>query len=168
MYVIDRNYRTKIRNASPTFSSPVFFAPTKSVSSGSGARSNDPSLSPSQPISSKEGTFDVTPTPGGGGRRSIELSEREGEEDVSNSSNSGSHGKWRGSMIKEKMREREKKKERQREASHGEGSGTGITVQTVSWVMEERVDTTEGVADKALSENEMVVERGKKVSRSLS
>lgn len=71
-------------------------------------------------------------------------------------------------MIKEKMREREKKKERQREASHGEGSGTGITVQTVSWVMEERVDTTEGVADKALSENEMVVERGKKVSRSLS
>jgi len=67
-------------------------------------------------------------------------------------------------MIKEKMREREKKKERQREASNGEGSGTGITVQTVSWVMEERVDTVEGGKEKARSENEMVIERGKKVS----
>lgn len=150
----------------------MFFAPTKSLcsrsSTGGVPTSNSssgvqPSLSPSQrPISSKSGTGTFEINPGVGGERQIELAEEEG---TSSSGGGGSH-RWI-KVLKERKKEKERKREKSREdAASGNGSGTGITVQTVS-VIEERVVATgtPGEEEENVRENEMVIERGKKVSR---
>ncbi|GAA5948862.1 hypothetical protein JCM3765_003933 [Sporobolomyces pararoseus] len=146
------NYRTRIREASPNFSSPIFFGPTtkkSSFSSGTGGtqtttntsgatRGGGATTNTSPTLPSNE-AFDI---PGGGGGSSL------------------------GTAVREKKPKEEKRK-RERTRSGGkkqkdfgqDSAGTGITVQTVSWIMEEeRTDRDSNEQNKT----EMVVERGKK------
>ncbi|GAA5991848.1 hypothetical protein JCM5350_002723 [Sporobolomyces pararoseus] len=148
------NYRTKIREASPNFSSPIFFGPAtkkSSFSSGTG------------------GTQTTTNTSGAtraGGAATANTSPTLPDNQAFDSRGGEAGGSSRGQAEREKKGKEEKRK-RERTRSGGkkqkdfgqDSAGTGITVQTVSWIMEEERTNNDS---NEQNKTEMVVERGKK------
>ncbi|GAA5926735.1 uncharacterized protein JCM15063_000357 [Sporobolomyces koalae] len=155
------NYRTKIRNPSPNFSSPVFFAPTKSCSSGTGAsgpRTSDPNnstKSPLEPVASSTNAANLG--------TSLSRSVQEGnKENIERESGRTVGNKWLLERTRERPRSSGRRSHHQREASEDANAG-GITVQTISWITEERVAQDVATADSPIAVNsEMVVERVKR------
>ncbi|GAA6060584.1 hypothetical protein JCM10212_006819 [Sporobolomyces blumeae] len=173
------NYRTKIRSASGNFSSPVFFAPSKSMSgttasrsgtngTGAGANLSGPSSegSPLQPVSSTGDTLEG------------ELGEAKAASDATKEKDEEKYSKnmrWDEALAMAPPRaasEVDKRKgKKKRPGSRGTDketggarptSGTGITVETVSWVTEERIEAKQ-IGNRAFEGNAMVIERGPRV-----
>ncbi|GAA6015597.1 hypothetical protein JCM11491_007169 [Sporobolomyces phaffii] len=161
------NYRTKIREASG--SSPIFFAPTKRSSfSTGGTRTNaSAGTNPEGGVGGGRGvtrsnTANTSPTlPNCNTCESSGTVEGETgiEEDgtgnqISRTVSGGGGERWR----RDRKRERTKSSGRKPKDVGVESGGIGITVQTISWVMEEERTDGGNNEDKV----EMVIERGKK------
>lgn len=147
-----RNYRTRIREASPNFSSPIFFGATKksSMSSGTGGSLTHTSGATRNGAATSSGNTPAT---------SPALPTSDAFEPVEREKRGDGDERRRGGGSDKKSRRGKKASDKGKRAG-GEDSGTGITVQTVSWVLEEERTDEDRQDDKI----EMVVERGKKVS----
>ncbi|GAA5896065.1 uncharacterized protein JCM6883_001702 [Sporobolomyces salmoneus] len=133
------NYRTRIREASPNFSSPIFFAPSKKPSSsGSGGILTN--------------TTETTRGGGIGSGTKPGTSTDRADEPIRSDDDQNPREETKSERKKKGL-----KRKSQREL--GQDSGTGITVQTISWVREEERTNP---ADRQEDKTEMVIERGKK------
>ncbi|GAA5884768.1 hypothetical protein JCM16303_005266 [Sporobolomyces ruberrimus] len=183
------NYRTKIREASPIFSSPIFFTPTtkeshSSSSAGGGGGTGGGTSGGTRSSGTRNGT--VSGSEGTGRTREGEGMESDGIVPMSEGfetnprgqgiptegpvvkeeetrTKSGGNKEWKAEKKRETTRSSRGKKQQPPRPEFGtesSGSGIGVTVQTVSWVMEEE----RGVEGGQLNQDKvgMVIERRNK------
>lgn len=178
------NYRTKIREASPNFSSPIFFGPAttkkSSFSSGTGATQatgtttsgnirgdgaggtgGNPTSVTSSPTLQTSGGFESIRGGKGTGARAGRTQKKSTKREGTSSRSEDEETRVQGGGENKKMKREKARSGGKKQKEFGQDSaGTGITVQTVSWIMEE--ERTDHHDDRGENKTEMVVERGKK------